>query len=189
MAKYFHLNEAATLVVTPPSESRLAITRLKSMVRLSDRTASIPPGRVFVISLHLHHAEYLGYEIWVDGRHSFVGLWPDEGIGIYDLQTNLTWRSTKSCDCVHFHLARAALSSFTDTNGFKTADKFHCIEKKVDHVLHQLAQMLLPTLGKPRNSCELFLDYFQSKLGAPTIVLEITPHFAKAGAMLDRKIS
>jgi AraC family transcriptional regulator len=169
MAKYFHLNEAATLVVTPPSESRLAITRLKSMVGLPDRTASIPPERAFLIPLHLHPAEYRGYEIWVDGKHSFVPLWPAGGIGIYDLQANPTWRYTRSFDCVHFYLSRAALSSFTETNGLKTADKLHCVEGKVDNVLHHLAQMLLPTLGKPQSSCELFLDYFRSMLCAHVI--------------------
>ena len=61
MAKYFTMNQpphvaidSAVSVVRP----QMAITRLIARSGIPERTASIPPEKAYVVSLHLNHAEF-----------------------------------------------------------------------------------------------------------------------------------
>jgi len=53
MAKYFRVGKGPNLVIRPPSEAQIAITRLASDESLPERTAAIPCERAFVVSVHL----------------------------------------------------------------------------------------------------------------------------------------
>ena len=63
MAKYFRLARAPSLVIRPASKPQIAITHLVSALGLPERTASIPPERAFVISIHLTPAAQRGCDL------------------------------------------------------------------------------------------------------------------------------
>src|ERR1700694_2314634 len=85
MAKYFRLAHAPSLVIRPASKPHIAITHLVSAIGLPERTASIPPERAFVVSIHLTPAAVRGCDVWVDDRHLRVSKWPAGGVGSYEL--------------------------------------------------------------------------------------------------------
>jgi len=59
MAKYFRLARAPSLVIQPRLKPHIAITHLVSETGLPERTASIPPERAFVVSIHLTPARVM----------------------------------------------------------------------------------------------------------------------------------
>ena len=160
MAKYFRLGEAPSVVICPPSKQQIAITRLVSL-NLPDQTASIPREKAFVVSVHLTPASDRGCEIWVDGRYSRITTWPVGGVGIYDLEANPRVRNRGPVDWVHYHVPRSTLDVFTDDVKIESIESLLCQHGTVDPVLHQMTQMLLPSLTAPQVFCELFLDHFR----------------------------
>jgi AraC family transcriptional regulator len=161
MAKYFRLSKAPSLVISPPSKPQIAITRLTSQNGLPDQTASIPREKAFVVSVHLTPACDQGCEIWVDGRYSRIKTWPAGGVGIYDLEANPRVRNRGPVDWVHYHVPRSTLDVFTDDVQLGRIESFRCQHGAFDEVLHQMTQMMLPSLTAPQLLCQLFLDHFR----------------------------
>jgi AraC-like DNA-binding protein len=161
MASYFRLPEAPSLVIQPPANPPIAITRLTSQVGLPERTQSIPSERAFVVSVHLTPASVQGCEIWVDDRYSNIRNWPAGGVGIYDLESNPRTRNRGPVDWVHFHVPRATLDAFTDDLGASRVGALEGVHGTLDPVLHQLTQLILPSLNAPQSFSELFLDHFR----------------------------
>ena len=114
MAKYFRVGKGPNLVIRPPSEAQIAITRLASDAGLPERTASIPSERAFVVSVHLTPASERGCEIWVDDRYSRIAEWPAGGVGIYDMESNPRVRNRGPVDWVHHHVPRSTLNAFAN---------------------------------------------------------------------------
>ena len=161
MASYFRLPKAASLVIPQTTKPPLAITRLVSDTGLPERTASIPQEKAFVVSVHLTPASVTGCEIWVDNRHSNIANWPAGGVGIYDLEANPRTRNRGPVDWVHYHIPRTTLDAFaSDVRGprIETLKNTH---GTVDPVLHQLTELILPSLTAPEAFSQIFLDYFR----------------------------
>src|SRR5271154_3860573 len=161
MASYFRLPKAASLVIPQTAKPPLAITRLVSDIGLPERTANIPEEMAFVVSVHLTPASAAGCDIWVDNRHSNIANWPAGGVGIYDLEANPRTRNRGPVDWVHYHIPRRTLDAFTDDIQIAPIENLECQHGTVDPVLHQMTQMVLPSLGGPQSVSELFLDYFR----------------------------
>jgi AraC family transcriptional regulator len=161
MAKYFRLAHAASLVIRPPLKPHIAITHLASDRGLPERTASIPPERAFVVSIHLTPAAERGCDIWVDDRHVRIRKWPPGGVGIYDLESNPRTRNPGPVDWVHYHVPRATLDAFADDAEARRIRTLESMHGRVDPVLHQMTQMMLPSVDSPQSFSELFLDYFR----------------------------
>jgi AraC-like DNA-binding protein len=149
------------LVIRPAAKPPIAITRLISEVGLPERTGSIPAERAFVVSVHLTPASDEGCEIWVDDRYSNIGRWPAGGVGIYDLQANPRTRNRGPVDWVHYHVPRTTLDEFTDDNEASRIETLESVHGAVDPVLHQLTQLILPSLKAPQAFSHLFLEYFR----------------------------
>jgi AraC-like DNA-binding protein len=111
--------------------------------------------------MHLTPASTQGCEIWVDDRYSNIAHWPCGGVGIYDLESNPRTRNRGSVDWVHYHVPRASLDAFTDDADVRRIETLECTHGTLDPVLHQLTQMVLPSLTAPQAFSELFLDYFR----------------------------
>jgi AraC family transcriptional regulator len=161
MAKYFRLAHAPSLVIRPASKPHLAITHLVSPVGLPERTASIPPERAFIVSIHRTPAAERGCDIWIDDRHVRVKKWPPGGVGIYDLESNPRTRNPGPVDWVHYHVPRAMLDAFADDAGASRIRTLECAHGRVDHVLRQMTEMMLPSVDSPLPFSELFLDHFR----------------------------
>ncbi len=166
MAEYFRLTHAPSLVIRPSSKPHIAITRLASKTGLPERTASIPPERAFVVSIHLTPAAERGCDIWVDDRHVRVAKWPPGGVGIYDLESNPRTRNPGPVDWVHYHLPRAMLDAFTDDADASRIRTLECTYGRVDPVLRQMTEMMLPSVDSNQRFSELFLDHFRLLLCA-----------------------
>jgi AraC-like DNA-binding protein len=161
MAKYFRVGKGPNLVIRPPSEAQIAITRLASDAGLPERTASIPSERALVVSVHLTPASERGCEIWVDDRYSRIAEWPAGGVGIYDLESNPRVRNRGLVDWVHYHVPRSTLNAFANDAEIGDISALQCPPGVVDPVLHQMTRMILPSLNKAHALEELFLDYFR----------------------------
>jgi AraC family transcriptional regulator len=161
MAKYFRLPNARSLVIQPSAKPQLAVTRLVSTIGLPERTASIPPEKAFVVSVHLTPAAEQGCDIWVDDRHTQIRDWPAGGVGIYDLESNPRTRNRGPVDWVHYHVPRALLDVFADDAHATRIRTLECTHGKVDPVLHQMTQIILPSVESHQSLSELFLDYFR----------------------------
>ena len=161
MARYFRLGGADSLVISPARKPPLAITRLFSSVGLPEQTASIPPEKAFVVSIHLTAASDRGCDIWVDDRHLRVPVWPSGGVGIYDLESNPRARNPTAVDWVHYHVPRSTLDAFTDDAEKPRIQHLRCVYGTLDRTLRQMTQIVLPRLQHPDGLDELFLDYFR----------------------------
>jgi hypothetical protein len=161
MARYFRLPKAPSLVIRPAAKPPVAITRLVSDIGLPERTEGIPAERAFVVSVHLTPASVQGCEIWVDDRYASIVNWPAGGVGIYDLESNPRTRNRGPVDWVHYHVPRATLDAFTDDVEASRIETLESMHGTVDPVLHQLTQVILPSLNAPQAFSELFLDYFR----------------------------
>ena len=161
MAKYFRLAHAPSLVIQPRLKPHIAITHLVSDIGLPERTASIPPERAFVVSIHLTPAAQRGCDIWVDDRHLRIREWPAGGVGIYDLESNPRTCNPGPVDWVHYHVPRALLDAFTDDAQASRIRTLDCVHGRVDPVLQQMTHMMLPSVDSPRSFSTLFLDYFR----------------------------
>ena len=89
MARYFRLDKAPSLVISPSSNAAIAITRLASRMGLPNRTSSIPSEKAFVVDMHLTPASDQACEIWIEDKYSRIMSWPAGGVGIYDLESKL----------------------------------------------------------------------------------------------------
>src|SRR5271168_4764308 len=150
MAKYFRLGKAHSLVIRPPSKPQIAITRLASQNGLPEQTASIPGEKALVVSVHLTPACDQGCEIWVDDRYSRISTWPAGGVGIYDLEANPRVRNRGPVDWMHYHIPRGTFDAFTDDNEVSRIESLDVLHGTVDPVLHQLTQLILPSLTRPQ---------------------------------------
>src|SRR6204780_627161 len=161
MATYFLVPQAPSLVIQPATKPPIAITRLVSDVGVPERTESIPIEKAFVVSVHLTPASVQGCDIWVDNHYSSIAHWPSGGVGIYDLESNPRTRNRGRVDWVHFHTPRATFDAFTDDNEIPQIDTLEAQHGMVDPVLHQMTQLILPSLSAPRAFSALFLEYFR----------------------------
>jgi AraC family transcriptional regulator len=169
MAKYFRLGKADSLVISQARKPPLAITRLTSGVGLPEQTASIPPEKAFVVSIHLTPASDQGCDIWVDDRHSRIPVWPAGGVGIYDLESNPRTRNPSAVDWVHYHIPRSTLDAFTEDAERPRIQHLRCVYGTLDSILRQMTQIVLPSLQNPDRFRELFLDYFRLLLCAHVV--------------------
>ena len=163
MAKYFTLNQpphvaidSAVSVVRP----QLTITRLIARSGIPERTASIPPEKAYVVSVHLNHANSGEWELWTDEKYTKTGSWPVGGVAMCDLESNSSIRNPGPIDWVHFHVPRTTLNALTDDAGRRQVKRLHCVYGTPDPVLHHLTQAILPCLNRPEMFSQLFVDSF-----------------------------
>ena len=163
MAKYFTMNQpphvaidSAVSVVRP----QLAITRLIARSGIPERTASIPPEKAYVVSVHLNHANSGEWELWTDDKYTKTGTWPVGGVAMCDLESNSSIRNPGPIDWIHYHVPRATLDSLSDDAGVPRAKRLYCVYGTSDPTLHHLTQTILPYLNRPEIFSQLFIDSF-----------------------------
>jgi AraC-like DNA-binding protein len=163
MAKYFTMNQpprvaidSAVSIVRP----QMAITRLIARSGIPERTASIPPERAYVVSVHLNHANSREWELWTDEKYTKTGAWPVGGVAMCDLESNSSIRNPGPIDWIHYHVPRTTLDSLTDDAGVSTVRRLHCVYGTPDPVIYHLTQLILPCLTGPEMFSQLFMDSF-----------------------------
>jgi AraC-like DNA-binding protein len=62
---------------------------------------------------------------------------------------------------VHYHVPRETIDAFTDDFEVPRIETLASVHGAVDPVLHQLTQLILPSLSAPQTFSKLFLDYFR----------------------------
>jgi AraC family transcriptional regulator len=163
MAKYFTMNQPPHVAldsVVSVVRPQLAITRLIARSGIPERTASIPPEKAYVVSLHLNHANSGEWELWTNDKYTKTGAWPVGGVAMCDLESNTTIRNPGPIDWIHYHVPRATLDSLTDDAGVPGVKRLYCVYGTSDPVLHHLTQSILPCLNRPGMFSQLFMDSF-----------------------------
>jgi AraC family transcriptional regulator len=163
MAKYFTMNQPPHVAldsVVSVVRPQLAITRLIAKSGIPERTASIPPEKAYVVSLHLNHANSGEWELWTNDKYTKTGTWPVGGVAMCDLESNTTIRNPGPIDWIHYHVPRATLDALSDDAGVPRAKRLYCVYGTPDPTLHHLTQTILPYLNKPEMFSQLFMDSF-----------------------------
>jgi AraC-like DNA-binding protein len=157
---FFHLGNAPSLLLSPESESQMAITRITVPTGLSEPAGPIHPERGFTIPVYLREPSCHQWGTWVDGKFLPVSHWAEGGIGIYDMESNpRAWR-TSAYDCVHFNLPRKTLDAFALDHELRRIDTLACPQGKRDEVLFGLARFVLSWLGDGARISNLTFDHF-----------------------------
>src|SRR3984885_14707804 len=163
MAKYFTMNQPPTVAldsVVSVVRPQMALTRLIERSGITERTASIPSEKAYVVSLHLNHANSGEWELWTDGKYTKTGVWPVGGVAMCDLESNSSIRNPGPIDWIHYHVPRATLDSLTDDARMNRVNRLHCVYGSSDPVLYHLTQLMLPCLDRPEMFSQLFMDSF-----------------------------
>jgi hypothetical protein len=153
MAKYFTMNQPPHVAldsVASVVRPQMAITRLIARSGIPERTASIPPEKAYVVSLHLNHANSGEWELWTNDKYTKTGAWPVGGVAMCDLESNTTIRNPGPIDWIHYHVPRATLDSLSDDAGVRRAKRLYCVYGTPDPTLHHLTQTILPCLNRAR---------------------------------------
>ena len=161
MAKYFTMNQPPHVAldsVVSVVRPQMAITRLIARSGIPERTASIPPEKAYVVSLHLNHANSGEWELWTNDKYTKTGAWPVGGVAMCDLESNTTIRNPGPIDWIHYHVPRATLDSLSDDAGARRAKRLYCVYGTPDATLHHLTQTILPCLNRPEMFSQLFMD-------------------------------
>jgi len=160
MTKHFRVGKVTSLVIGR-SGLRVAVTRLMSAMGLPSRTAPILGDKAFVVAVHLTREAPQGCEIWLGDRCFRVMEWPIGGIGIYDLELNLSFRNRGPVDWVHYYIPQSMLETLADDLGIPSVQTLECSFGAADPVLHRMTEMILPALDGSTRFAELFLDHYR----------------------------
>ncbi len=163
MAKYFTMNQPPHVAldsIVSVVRPQLAITRLIARSGIPERTATIPPERAYVVSVHLNHANSGEWELWTDEKYTKTGVWPVGGVAMCDLESNSSIRNPGPIDWIHYLVPRATLDALTDDAGTRAVKRLHCVYGTPETVLHHLTQLMLPCLNRPEIFSQLFMDSF-----------------------------
>jgi AraC family transcriptional regulator len=163
MAKYFTMNQPPHVAldsVVSVVRPQMAITRLIARSGIPERTASIPPEKAYVVSLHLNHANSGEWELWTDDKYTKTGTWPVGGVAMCNLESNTTIRNPGPIDWIHYHVPRATLDSLSDDAGAPRVKRLYCVYGTPDPTLHHLTQTILPYLNRAEMFSQLFMDSF-----------------------------
>lgn len=163
MAKYFTLNQPPHVALDSVASivrPQMAMTRLIARSGIPERTASIPPERAYVVSVHLNHANSGEWELWTDEKYTKTGVWPVGGVAMCDLESNSSIRNPGPIDWIHYLVPRSTLDALSDDAGTREVKRLHCVYGTLDPVLHHLTQLMLPCLNRPEMFSQLFMDSF-----------------------------
>ncbi len=72
-------------------------------------------------------------------------------MGIYDLESNPLRCNPGPVDWVHYHVPRAMLDTFTDDAEASRIQTLQCTYGRVDPVLHQMTELMLPSVDSPQS--------------------------------------
>jgi len=164
--KSHYLVERLTIVLRERSKTKLAIRRLTSDNGFAEPAGEFPLHNAFLIAVQLQRPDDAEWETCPNGNPIEKENWTPGGVGIYDLETKPALFRNSASDCVHYYLPRATLNAFTDGVGWPRVDALQCTRGGRDHVLHHLAEIILPMFGKPEIICRPYLEHYLSMLCA-----------------------
>lgn len=109
----------------------------------------------------VHLEKLCSYDIWCDAEHETPGTLDAGAMHINDMRR--AWRADvrSPFDVVNFCVPQSALDEITSEEGGTPVSELHCPIglARVDIVLKNFAQALLPALAKPDQANRLFADH------------------------------
>jgi AraC family transcriptional regulator len=154
-ATYLRLPSAPMLAVSIGHQLQVAVTELRSD-GMSDLPLPIPIEEAFSIDLHLRETDNCSF--WVRGRLVGEGRLSPGSVCISDLETPPLFHLPQPYDFLQFYIPRKALNQFCDDNRLERISNLLWAKKDVDETLHSIGLALLPALGNPHASSQLFVD-------------------------------
>lgn len=166
MRATYSIVDRPILVLRERSTLQLAIARMTSQSGFSDPVEGLNSTKAFLMAVHLVASDSEPRQSWVDDRCLGSESWSVGGVQIYDLDEAPLFFRTCAFDCVHYYLPRATIDAYTDSAGLARIGTLRCPNGKHDHVLHHLAQALLPMLAQRDLICEMYLNHYLPMLCA-----------------------
>jgi AraC-like DNA-binding protein len=158
MAKHWYLANAPTISVRTRRKAHLAVTRLRSVAGLADRTTPFAREAAFTVQLHLRRSTPVKF--WLHGRPVAVDTAQVEGsVSILNLEQEPSIYLGSAFDVVQFYVPRIALDEFADENDGCRCETLAWPFGAVDPGLKNLASCLLPVLEEPGSASELYVDH------------------------------
>jgi AraC family transcriptional regulator len=158
MAKHWSLANAPTISVRTQQKAHLAVTRLRSLAGLVDRTTPFPREAAFTVQLHLRPV--VPVKFWLHGRPVPVDTTQVEGsVSIFNLEQEPSMYLGSAFDVLQFYVPRTALDEFADENDGCRCETLAWPFGTVDSGLKNLGSCLLPLLEEPGSSSELYVDH------------------------------
>lgn len=158
MAKHWGLANAPTISVRTQRRAHLAVTRLRSLAGLADRTTPFPREAAFTVQLHLRSVTPVKF--WLHGSPVPVNSTHVEGsVSIFNLEQEPSSYLGGAFDLVQFYVPRVALDEFADENDGCRCENLVWPFGSVDPGLRNLASCLLPVLEQPGSASELYVDH------------------------------
>lgn len=156
---YIGLGDTPTLFVATLQKSTMFLNRERCAVVNHGLTPDYPLEDAFAVYLMLE--PMASWKMWCDGKPRSVAEHGAGEIVIYNLDQ--LWRAHmhERFDCLHIHVARAALDEIAWEAGTKPIENLFCPphENTPDPVVHALGTSLLPMLEHPERASQLFVEH------------------------------
>ncbi len=169
MAAYLSLDEPQAVKAQTLRNPKLVVTGLQCDGGLSELSASIPPEKAFIVSLHLKELPF--HELRLGNAIVHTGYYPRGGVSVFNLEEDPRFFFPCPFHCLHFYVKRETLQALAGEAGAGRIDKLSWPHGAVDETVSHLGSALLPALNHPEKSGALFLDH---------VVLALNMHFAYA---------
>jgi AraC family transcriptional regulator len=166
VSERYRLVARPTIVLRALSKTTLGIRRLTSAAGYNEPVGGLPPDKAFLISVHLGCPDGASWQTWMGNKPVAKETWTTGGVGIYDLEEKPAFFRDSAFDCVHYYLPRATLNAFTDEMGWARVETLRSPGGIRDHVLHHLAEIILPVLHKPQMISQPYFEQYLSMLCA-----------------------
>lgn len=178
---YIGVQDTPTLFVTTLQKSTMFINRERCDVPNHGLTPDYPLEDAFAVYLMLHAMP--SWSMWCDGKPRPVADHRAGEIAIYNLDQ--LWRADMRArfDCLHIHIARAAIDEIAWEAGTQRIKDLFCPphENTLDPVVYSLGTSLLPALEHPERASQLFVEHVSYALNLHIAITygKMQPRFAR----------
>lgn len=119
------------------------------------------------------------HDFWADGHHIPMPSTQEGTLGIIDLRRESRAIFNAELDCLHLHLPREALDDLAADIGAAPVARLSVQDGWTpnDHVVRQLAPLLVSAIDAPRDPMQAFLDH---------VILAMATHIAEAYGSISR---
>lgn len=164
IAKHFHVQSEAALLVQTARGNPIAATRVRSVTGLLEPTTGIPPEKAFLVLLQLRDVP--SHELWLDGRSTKTAFWSDRSVSVVDLAREPRAFIPYPFDTLQFYMPRGALDEIADESGVGHVGTLSCSEGTFDPIVRHLGAAVLELLTQPEEADALLLSHIAYALAS-----------------------
>lgn len=126
--------------------------------------------------------DFKSHKLWRGKRLMYTGGHAKTSISITYLSEEWGCQQLSAFDNLRFHIPRSAIDSYTEEVGKRKISRFRVPPNRLDPVVFNLANALLPVLEHPNPASRLFCDHV-----ALALYSHVTTHYGSATRTQSRK--